>query len=70
MLPGLRGLQDEAQTLEEALAAKDQELVAKEQELAAAVADKERHREELVAKDEEPPREVWRCRFLSIEVVR
>eukprot|EP01044_Picomonas_judraskeda_P014991 COSAG03_NODE_2456_length_2737_cov_23.434799_3_plen_354_part_00 len=53
MLPELRGLQDKAQTLEEALAAKDQELVAKEEELAAAVADKERHREELVAKDEE-----------------
>ena len=61
MLPGLRGRQDEAQTLEEALAAKEEELaakdkklatkdaalVAKEAELADAVADKERHREEL-----------------------
>ena len=47
MLPGLRGLQDEAQTLEEALAAKEEEMVA----------DKGGHREELeqlrAAKEEE-----------------
>ena len=51
MLPGLRGLKDEAQTLEEALAAKEEELAAKDKTLAtkdaALAADKERHREEL-----------------------
>ena len=47
MLPGLRGLQEvEAQTHDEALAAKDAELAAKDEQLVAKV-------EQLAAKDAE-----------------